>query len=159
MGHGPVDPGWPVTFARQIVLPEPPEDPFWEALARKLRRRQLERLTKGRFDIILDDLTLRELRRERRMTQHAMARALGAQQAQVSRLERRDDVLLSSLRAYVAALGGTLDLIARFPNGTFRIIGTRDTADPHRAASARAGSSARTRRRTTAAPRRRRSRR
>jgi hypothetical protein len=67
------------------------------------------------------------------MTQDALARRLGSQQALVSKLERRADMYVSSLRTYVEALGGELEIVARFPDGAVRItqfeeIG-RDGAD------------------------------
>jgi transcriptional regulator with XRE-family HTH domain len=55
------------------------------------------------------------------MTQEALARRLGSQQALVSKLERRADMYVSSLRTYVEALGGELEIVARFPNGAVRI--------------------------------------
>ncbi len=58
---------------------------------------------------------LRELRRQRRVSQQGMAHKLSIQQAAVSKLERREDMHLSTLRKYVQALGGRLEIIAHFP--------------------------------------------
>lgn len=58
--------------------------------------------------------TLRGLRTQRRLTQQQVAERLGMTQPEISKLESRRDVRLSTLRAYVAALGGTLGLVARF---------------------------------------------
>lgn len=58
--------------------------------------------------------TLRGLRAQRRLTQQQVAERLGMTQPEISKLESRRDVRLSTLRAYVAALGGTLGLVARF---------------------------------------------
>lgn len=58
---------------------------------------------------------LRELRLRRGLTQQQLASRLGTVQPEISKLERRADVRLSSLRAYVGALGGRLRLTARFP--------------------------------------------
>ena len=63
-----------------------------------------------------EELTLRELRRARKITQVRMAKALGITQDGVSRLERRSDVLLSTLRKAVKAMGGNLSLVAEFPD-------------------------------------------
>lgn len=63
-----------------------------------------------------EKLTLRELRHARRITQVRMAKALGVTQDGVSRLERRSDVLLSTLRKVVKAMGGNLSLVAEFPD-------------------------------------------
>ena len=61
-------------------------------------------------------MTLRELREARRLTQVSVARELGIGQDAVSRLEQRSDLLLSTLRKTVEAMGGSLLLIARFPD-------------------------------------------
>jgi len=61
--------------------------------------------------------TLKELRRAAERTQEDLAATLGVGQDTVSRIERRSDMLLSTLRRYVAAMGGgKLELIAHFPN-------------------------------------------
>lgn len=62
-------------------------------------------------------LSLAKLRHARQLSQEALAERLGARQASVSKLERRTDLHLSTLRAYVEALGGTLEITARFPEG------------------------------------------
>ena len=58
--------------------------------------------------------SLRELRVTRGRTQLQVAEQLGATQPEVSKLERRGDVRLSTLRSYVEALGGSLSVVARF---------------------------------------------
>ena len=60
--------------------------------------------------------SLHALRRARASTQVEVAHRLKISQASVARLERRADVLLSTLREYVEALGGTLDLVVHFPD-------------------------------------------
>jgi predicted transcriptional regulator len=60
----------------------------------------------------LRDMNLAELRRELGITQEALAAALEVDQTQVSRLERRDDHLVSTLRRCVEALGGELEVTA-----------------------------------------------
>ena len=61
-------------------------------------------------------MTLREVRRARKLTQVRMAKALGISQDGVSRLEKRSDLLLSTLRKSIEALGGHLSLVAEFPD-------------------------------------------
>jgi transcriptional regulator with XRE-family HTH domain len=61
-------------------------------------------------------MTLRELRHARKLTQVRMAKALGINQDSVSRLEKRSDLLLSTLRKTVEAMGGNLSLVAEFPD-------------------------------------------
>jgi len=57
-----------------------------------------------------------ELRRARKLTQVRIAKKLGISQDGVSRLEKRSDLLLSTLRKTVSAMGGTLSLVAEFPD-------------------------------------------
>lgn len=59
--------------------------------------------------------TLTELRRALALTQMAMAAKLAIKQASVARIERRSDLLLSTLRGYVEAMGGELEIVARLP--------------------------------------------
>lgn len=61
-------------------------------------------------------MTLAELRKARKLTQVRMAQELGISQDGVSRLEKRTDLLLSTLRKTVEALGGKLSLVAQFPD-------------------------------------------
>lgn len=60
--------------------------------------------------------TLRDIRTAAARTQQELARTLGVGQDTISRIERRSDLLLSTLRRYVEAMGGTLDLVVRFPD-------------------------------------------
>lgn len=60
--------------------------------------------------------TLKDLRLAAQKTQEELAAALGVGQDAISRLEKRSDMLLSTLRHYVEGMGGTLELVARFPN-------------------------------------------
>ena len=63
-----------------------------------------------------EEMTLRELRRARKLTQVRMAKSLRITQDGVSRLERRTDLLLSTLRKSVEAMGGSLSLVVEFPD-------------------------------------------
>jgi len=60
-------------------------------------------------------MSLRELRHAAHKTQKTVARTLNMGQDGVSRLEKRSDLLLSTLRNYVEAVGGSLTLVAQFP--------------------------------------------
>jgi DNA-binding XRE family transcriptional regulator len=60
---------------------------------------------------------LRRLRRERGMTQRQVADRLDMAQPEISKLEHRRDVRLSTARAYIGALGGTMGVVARFEDG------------------------------------------
>ena len=67
-------------------------------------------------ELIAEEMTLRELRHARKLTQAKMAKTLGVTQDSVSRLEKRSDLLLSTLRKTVEAMGGNLSLVAEFPD-------------------------------------------
>jgi len=67
-------------------------------------------------ELIAEELTLRDLRQAQNLTQERMAELMGVEQESVSRLERRADLLLSTLSSYVDAMGGKLRLVAEFPN-------------------------------------------
>ena len=67
-------------------------------------------------ELVEEELTLRDLRQAQHLTQERMAELMGVEQENVSRLERRADLLLSTLSSYVTAMGGRLRLVAEFPN-------------------------------------------
>lgn len=60
--------------------------------------------------------TLKDLRKAAEQTQESLAVTLGVGQDTISRLEKRSDMLLSTLRHYVESMGGKLELVAQFPN-------------------------------------------
>jgi DNA-binding XRE family transcriptional regulator len=66
--------------------------------------------------LIEDEMTLRDLRKAHELTQERMAEALHISQDGVSRIEKRSDFLLSTLRSYVEAMGGKLRLVVEFPD-------------------------------------------
>src|SRR5829696_7548495 len=70
-----------------------------------------------------DALALAELRATRGLTQQEVAQTLEVSQANVSRIEHEEDLYLSTLRSYVAALGGELELSAVFPDRRVRLVG------------------------------------
>jgi transcriptional regulator with XRE-family HTH domain len=63
------------------------------------------------------EIALHELRERRGFMQEQVAAHLGTSRPNVSRIERENDVRMSTLQRYVAALGGELELVARFPDG------------------------------------------
>jgi len=77
------------------------------------RRRKIEKLAKV---LIAEEMTLQELRRAREMTQVKMAKRLGIAQKQISEIEKRTDMHISTLRRSIEAMGGTLSLVAQFPD-------------------------------------------
>lgn len=77
---------------------------------------------KARYDAVLDEIrarqaTLRRLREARALTQSTVAELLDMDQSEVSRLERRSDMLLSTLKRFVEATGGELHVIVTYPDG------------------------------------------
>ena len=75
----------------------------------------------ARAEALLVEMQLQELRKARNVTQVEVAKAMSVEQAAVSKLERRDDMYVSTLREYVKALGGELKLVASFPDGDIQV--------------------------------------
>jgi transcriptional regulator with XRE-family HTH domain len=75
------------------------------------------------FKRLMDaELRLSELRSRRGLSQAAIAEALAVSQPNISRIEQEDDVYLSTLARYVAALGGHLEIQAVFPEETITLL-------------------------------------
>ena len=74
-----------------------------------------------RTEELLGELPLQELRQARALSQEELAEVLGLNQATISKLERRADMYLSSLRRFIEAMGGELEITANFPEGRVRI--------------------------------------
>jgi DNA-binding XRE family transcriptional regulator len=72
------------------------------------------------------EIPLRELREAREKTQQDLANAFGTSQASISQMEKRTDIYVSTLRRYIQALGGDLEITARFPSGEVRLLGFAD---------------------------------
>src|SRR5438309_10182410 len=83
---------------------------------RNLSPAQRKRVEARSAQLIAEEMTLRELHRARKLTQVRIAKKLGITQDSVSRLEQRSDLLLSTLRKTVQAMGGNLSLVAEFPD-------------------------------------------
>ena len=71
-------------------------------------------------------MPLHELRQARAMTQKAIGEALNVNQPAVAKLERRADMYVSNLRAYIEAMGGKLNIVAEFPQGDVTIMNFAD---------------------------------
>jgi len=80
--------------------------------------------------IIAEELTLRELRKAHEKTQTQVGKLLDMSQDEVSRLEHRTDLLLSTLRKYIEGMGGALSLIAEFPDKDPIKLAGLSTIDP-----------------------------
>lgn len=70
---------------------------------------------------MLAELPLHELRRARGLSQQQLAEALHVQQPSIAKIERRTDMYISTLRSHIEAMGGKLEVVARFPDGAVRI--------------------------------------
>jgi transcriptional regulator with XRE-family HTH domain len=80
-----------------------------------------EAIAKRTAELIAEVETLRQLREARERSQADIAKKLHINRAAVSKLERRTDMYLSTLRGYIEAMGGELEILARFPQQTVRI--------------------------------------
>jgi transcriptional regulator with XRE-family HTH domain len=87
-----------------------------ERIRRELSPARRKRIAARAAQLVTEEMTLQELRQARKLTPVRMAKALGITQDGVSRLEKRSDLLLSTLRKTVEALGGRLSLVAEFPD-------------------------------------------
>lgn len=70
---------------------------------------------------LLQEMPLHELRRARGLSQQTLAEVLHVQQPAVAKMEKRTDMYISTLRNHIRAMGGELEVIARFPEGEVRI--------------------------------------
>ena len=87
-----------------------------EDIIKSLPAARRRAIAKRAAELIAEEMTLQELRRAREMTQVKMAKKLGITQKQISEIERRTDMHISTLRRSIEALGGTLALVAEFPD-------------------------------------------
>ncbi len=95
----------------------------------KLPKKEQQAIKRRTAELIAEEATLRQLREARERSQVEVARKLRINQAAVSKLERRTDMYLSTLRSYIEAMGGKLEIVARFPNKAVRIMQFK-TLDP-----------------------------
>jgi DNA-binding XRE family transcriptional regulator len=102
-----------------------------EDKSRKLSPAQRRKLEARVAELISEEMTLRELRKARKLTQVRMAKKLGITQDSVSRLEKRSDLLLSTLRKTVEAMGGNLSLVAKFPDRAPVVLAGIADGEPH----------------------------
>lgn len=75
------------------------------------------------------EMTLAELRQARRLTQEAMGATLHVGQPSIAKLEKRTDMYVGNLRRFVRAMGGDLEIVARFPEGDVKISNFADLAE------------------------------
>ncbi|WP_165068523.1 XRE family transcriptional regulator [Paludisphaera rhizosphaerae] len=82
----------------------------------KLPAEEQRRIAQRTTELLAEEASLRQLREARRQSQEELAAKLHVQQAAVSKIERRTDVYISTLRKYVEAMGGVLEITAKFPD-------------------------------------------
>ncbi len=103
------------------------------------RQKQIKARTR---ELVAREMSLQEIRHAVNKTQKTVAHTLKMGQDGVSRLEKRSDLLLSTLRNYVEAVGGSLTIVAQFPDqepiaieGLGEIVAGKDRKAKHRAAA------------------------
>lgn len=85
-------------------------------IIRNLSRAQRKKVETRAKQLIAEEMTLKQLRQARRYTQRKVAKSLHIGQEGVSKIEKRSDLLISTLRGYVNAMGGELSLVVEFPD-------------------------------------------
>lgn len=70
---------------------------------------------------LLAEMPLNELRQARGLSQKMLAELLHVQQPSIAKIEKRTDMYISTLRSHIEAMGGQLEVIARFPDGSVKI--------------------------------------
>lgn len=78
---------------------------------------------------LLIEMPLHQLQQARGLTQKLLAEVLNEQQRSITKLEKRADMYLSSLRTHIQAMGGELEFVTRFPLGSVRIGNFSDLED------------------------------
>jgi len=85
-------------------------------------------------------LTMQDMRKAKELTQAKLAETLGVKQATIAQMEKRSDLLISTLRSYVEAMGGNLKLVVEFPGRNEVVLeGLSDQAPEARRRSKKAG--------------------
>jgi len=74
-----------------------------------------------RIKTAVADMPLAELRQARKFTQQQLAETLKIKQASVSKMESQADMYISTMRKYIQAMGGELEVIAKFPEGSVKV--------------------------------------
>ena len=75
---------------------------------------------------MLSEMPLNELRQARGLSQKMLADVLHVQQPSIAKIEKRTDMYISTLRSHIEAMGGHLDVVARFPDGVVKISNFSD---------------------------------
>jgi len=93
-----------------------------------LPKERQQKIEKRYQEMDAEYMALQELRKAMRFTQEQIADQLKMDQGNLSKLEKRADLMLSTLRRYIEAMGGSLKLVAEFPERPpIELIGFRET--------------------------------
>ena len=79
---------------------------------------------------MLLEMPLNELQLARGLSQKMLAEVLNVQQPSIAKMEKQTDMYLSTLRSHIEAMGGELEVVARFPEGMVRISNFSDLEAP-----------------------------
>jgi DNA-binding XRE family transcriptional regulator len=101
----------------------------WRDIRRTLSPEQEEE-TRQYAKSVVEAVTLNQLREARMLTQASLASILGVNQGSVSKMEKRTDMYVSTLRSFIQAMGGQLQIKAVFPEGEVEIEQFKNVADP-----------------------------
>src|SRR5258705_2856184 len=92
-------------------------------IIRELRPEGRAKVSARANELIGEEMALQHVRKALDLTQEQMAKLLGIGQDSVSRIESRSDMLISTLQSYIEAMGGSLKVIAEFPDGRGMLSG------------------------------------
>lgn len=81
-----------------------------------LPRDRKEKVSARAKEILAEEMSLQELRKAKQQSQQKLAEILHVKQGEISKIEHRTDMYVSTLRDYIEAIGGTLEITATFPN-------------------------------------------
>jgi len=101
----------------------------WKDIRRALPPEKEEE-TRQYVKSVVEAVTLNQLREARTLTQANLASILGINQGSVSKMEKRTDMYVSTLRSFIQAMGGELQIKAVFPEGEVEIEQFKNVADP-----------------------------
>jgi len=106
-------------------------------IIRKLSPAERKKVEDRAAEIIAEEMSLRDIRKARKLTQARVAKTLGITQDSVSRLEKRSDLLLSTLRKTVKAMGGDVRIVAQFPDRSPIVVSHLAEEHPRRKSTRR----------------------
>jgi transcriptional regulator with XRE-family HTH domain len=100
----------------------------FDALVKQTTNKRTRHRAAARTKELLGELPIAQLRQLAGKSQRELATILGIKQPSLSKLEKQSDMQISTLEKIVTALGGELDVVARFPKGAVRISRPGNTA-------------------------------